>query len=407
MVTPRPASADDALLGVAPRLVAEPASVDEAVEVMRACARDRLRVGFVGGGTDLGLGARPSGLDLVLRTAGLARVVEHQPADQIVVAEAGLTVAALQAALAPHGQRLALDPPRPERATLGGVVAANAWGPHRTRYGTSRDLLVGVSLVRADGVLARGGGKVVKNVAGFDLPRLMVGSLGTLALLATVTFRLHPLPELDETAVLVPRDAGAARSVVVALRDAQLEPAAVSLLVEGGRLVLAVRFEGFGPGVAAQQARLKELAAPLGVPAERLAPAGAAQLWARHAALRSEGEVRVRVAAAPSALAALVKEVVEPLARALGGAAALEPVLGVGTVSARAAPLDAAAAIVRAREAAARLGGSLVVAEAPGGVRTAVDPWGPPPPGIAIMRRLKAELDPDGRLAPGRFVGGI
>ena len=115
-------------------------------------------------------------------------MLEHSPSDQIVVVEAGVTLATLQRTLAAHGQRLALDPPSADLATVGGIVAANAFGPRRTRFGTARDLIIGLSLVRADGIAARGGGKVVKNVAGFDLPRLFVGSLGTLGLITSVTF---------------------------------------------------------------------------------------------------------------------------------------------------------------------------------------------------------------------------
>lgn len=166
MTSPRPAQAGDAILGVLPRSVVEPATLEEAAEAMKGFARDRLHVAFVGGGTELGVGAPPARLDVVLRTGKLARIVEHSPSDQIVVAEAGLPLASLQRTLAAHGQRLALDPPLPELATVGGLVAANAFGPRRTRYGTARDLIIGLSLVRADGTSARGGGKVKR--AHFD-----------------------------------------------------------------------------------------------------------------------------------------------------------------------------------------------------------------------------------------------
>ncbi|HET9597430.1 MAG TPA: FAD-binding oxidoreductase, partial [Anaeromyxobacteraceae bacterium] len=222
----RPGGPEDAVLGAVPRLVLEPATVEEAGEALAACARDRLRVLFVGGGTDLELGRAPEGVDAVLRTSRLARVVEHVPADQIVVAEAGLTLAELQRHLAPHGQRLALDPPLAARATVGGAVAANAFGPRRCRFGASRDLVVGMTFVRADGTVAKGGGKVVKNVAGFDVPRLLVGSLGTLAFIGTVTFRLHPLPEAAATVAVAVPDAARLRALAAAVVAAQLEPVA-------------------------------------------------------------------------------------------------------------------------------------------------------------------------------------
>jgi glycolate oxidase FAD binding subunit len=389
--------------------VYEPASAAEAAEVLRSLARDRRRVAFLGGGTDLGVGAPPAGLDAVVRTGRLDRVVEHAPSDQIVVAEAGLPLAALQRALAAHGQRLALDPPLGDLATVGGVVAANAVGPLRTRYGTARDLVIGISVVRADGVAARGGGKVVKNVAGFDLPRLFVGSLGTLGLVTAATFRLHPLPEASTT-VAVDRPAPAqVRALVVALREAQLEPASAMLLLEGGAPRLGVRFEGFGPGVRQQAERLAALASRAGLVAERLDAAAAAAFWGRHDALRTSGAVRLRLGAPPAALEGVVRDAVGPLAAALDGAwAALDPLVGAGFAGGTPADLPRAlAALGQARTALEARRGALTLAAAPPEVRAGFDAWGSTPASLEVMRRLKARLDPEGRLAPGRFVGGL
>ncbi len=397
----------DAILGVVPRIVFAPATVEEAAEAVRECARDRLALAFVGGGTDLGLGSPPSRLDAVLRTEGLARVVEHAPSDQIVSVEAGLPLGALQRALAGHGQRLALDPPFPGRATAGGVVAANAFGPLRTRYGAVRDLVIGVSIVRADGTVARGGGKVVKNVAGFDLPRLMVGSLGTLGLVATVNFRLHPLPEARSTLLFPGLSAEAVRSLLVEARSAQLEPAAAAALAAGRALDLGVRFEGFAPGVRQQGDRLLDLVGKAGLPAERLDEARASAFWERHDRVRESGTFRARLSAPPSALPAVARDAVAPLLAALeGGGAALYPTLGLGFVCGAPGPA-APAAVERARAALRALGGALVLAAAPAGVRAAAEAWGPPPPALALMESLKDRLDPERRLAPGRFAGGL
>jgi glycolate dehydrogenase FAD-binding subunit len=404
-----PAAAADAVLGVAPRLTVEPASVDEAAEVMRACAGDGLALLFGGGGTDLELGAPPRELDVLLRTRRLARVVEHAPADQIATVEAGMPLAAFQEHLAAHGQRLALDPPRPRRATVGGVVAANAFGPRRLRYGSARDLVVGMSFVRADGTAARGGGKVVKNVAGFDVPRLLVGSLGTLALVTTVTVRLHPLPETETTVLLPGLSAASLRPLVKALAEAQLEPTSAAAIAEGAQLRLGVRFEGFAPGVAEGRDRLLALAARVGAAAEPLADGAARAFWERHDDIRSEGSLRARISA-PAASVALVQErVLAPLAAALRPAAAvLYPTLGFAFVSGEPAEVGAVVrAVEDGRAALAPLGGSLVLTAAPDAVRARADVWGPPPPSLAVMRRVKEALDPKGRLAPGRFVGGI
>ena len=409
---PRPLEPQDAVLGVRPSFVLEPATVAEAAEAMRALAADRLAVAFVGGGTDLDLGAPPSRLDAILRTRRLARIREHAPSDQIVAVEGGMTVAALQQALAAHGQRLALDPPEPARATVGGVVAANAFGPRRTRYGAVRDLVIGVTIVRADGVVAHGGGKVVKNVAGFDLPRLLCGSLGTLGLVAEVVFRLHPLPEASATAVFQGLSAGDVRETVPALRALNLEPTALTAFSDGGGFTLAVRFEGFAPGVRDQVERV--LARGRG--GAKVEGAEEAALWARHDAVRSGGAVRARATFAPATLAPALAAL-GPLRDALGGApVAVHPSLGIALLAGEVAdPAAAEAGIASARAALRPLGngarplgnGALVVAAAPPALRARVDPWGPPPAGFEVMRRLKRELDPDARLAPGRFVGGL
>ena len=368
----------------------EPASVAEAARVMEQLARDGRRVAFVGGGTELELGAPPERIDAVVRTRGLRRIVEYQPADMVMVVEAGVTLAEMQAAAREHRQRLALDPPWPDRATIGGIVATGAFGPRRARYGAVRDLIIGVQLVRADGAVAHGGGKVVKNVAGFDLPKLACGSLGTLGLIAGATFRLHPLPEASES-VVVPGLSGAEVVATVSrMRVAQLEPVAAAALRGSSGYDLALCFEGFGKGVEQQVGKLRELA-----PSAR-APGDA---WARHDEVRTGGPLRLKVAALPTQLPE-----VDRLLAPLGLPIAWYPTLGLGFASGAASD-SAAALIADARAELARRGGSLVVQAAPAELRT--DPWGTPPPAFAVMRRLKDNFDPDHRLNPGRFVGGL
>ncbi len=404
---PRPVGDGDAILGVRPRLVLEPASVEEAAEAMRGLAKDRLAVAFVGGGTDLDLGRPPARLDAVVHTRRLAKVREHAPSDQIVAVEAGITLAELQRHLAPHRQRLAVDPPFPERATIGGIVAANAFGPRRTRYGPVRDLVIGMTVVRADGVVARGGGKVVKNVAGFDVPRLFCGSLGTLGLVAEVVFRLHPLPEASATVVFDGLDASDVAETAPVLRDLRVEPSALAALPAGdGRgFTVAVRFEGFAPGVRDQVERIVARARG----GDRLEGPAEEALWARHDAARVSGNVRAKASFAPARLAAAV-EALRPVASALrGGALVLHPAIGIAFVAGTLEDAGAAAtAIDAARVGLAPLGnGALVVSAAPAALRARTDPWGPAPAAFEVMRRLKAQLDPDARLAPGRFVGGL
>jgi glycolate oxidase FAD binding subunit len=405
---------DDAVAGVVPAEVVEPATLDEAAETVAACARDRRRLVFAGGGTELGLGAPPEGLDLVLRTGSCRRVVEHAPLDQIVTVECGVRLADLQAALAAHGQMLAADPPWADRATVGGIVATGAFGPRRARYGAVRDLIIGVSFVRADGARARGGGKVVKNVAGFDLPKLMAGSLGTLGLIATVTFRLHPLPEATGTVLFSGAGAPVAQRVMATVRAAQLEPDAAAVLLGGGdddsaaRAELGVRFAGFAPAVETQCRRLLAVASELGAAAELLDQAGAAGFWMRHEAARAApAELRAKIALLPADPS--FEELWLRLARALRQArAVLYPTLGLAFVAGGVERADALArAVAEARALAAGRGGSIVLHDAPASLRALVDVWGAPPSALPLMRSVKQRLDPDRILAPGRFVAGI
>ncbi|MCA1609774.1 MAG: FAD-binding oxidoreductase [Acidobacteria bacterium] len=401
----------DTVLGVRPKLVFEPGSVEEAAEVMARCARDGARLLFVGGGTDLEAGHPPEAIDAVLRTGGLGRILEHAPSDQIVVAEAGVPLARLQETVQAHGQRLALDPPWPDRSTLGGLVASNAFGPLRARYGSIRDLIIGVSIVRADGTGSRGGGKVVKTVAGFDIPKLMVGSLGTLGLIATVTFRLHPLPETSAM-VLVPRcSAALLRNLVREMRRAQLEPAsAVAILAGPLTFDLSVQFEGFAAGVEQQRDRFMSLLAQSGAANGRTADRPAADDFrARHDAVRGPSSLRAKIAAPRSAVESVAADVLAPTLATLQDAGAIwYPTLGLGFFGGACGAADpTAAALSRARSVLAGFGGSLTLAAAPAEIRARVDVWGDRPSSFPLMQAMKSRLDPDGRLAPGRFVGTL
>jgi glycolate oxidase FAD binding subunit len=399
----REATLADAVQGRLPRAVYEPASIDEAREVLARLARDRQACVFVGGGTKLGLGAPPTRLDAVVRTGRLTRIVEYAPPDQVVTVEAGLTLAALQERLAQDRQQLSLDPPWPGESTLGGIIAANAFGPLRARSGAVRDLILGVSLIRADGVLARGGGKVVKNVAGFDLPKLVCGSLGTLGMIAAATLRVHPLPESTEVRVVRGLRADEVPALIGALREAQLEPAALLARRGASDWEVALQFDGFGAGVAQQIARLGSLA-----PAE----ASGANPFAEHRAARERAALRLKLAALPTALP-LVEAAVASLSALYPGAElAWYPTLGLGFFSAtppHAEAVDTAAlasALATARQRLAAMRGSLTLENAPDALHQRFEPWSAPT-SLALHRAVKSRFDPDGLLAPGRFVGGI
>ncbi len=407
----RPAAEGDVILGARPETVYEPSTVDEAGEVLRESALRGKSLAFIGGGTDLELGTAPRRIDAVVRTGRLARVVEYSPSDQIVVAEAGLTLGELQRTLASHRQRLALDPPLPERKTVGGIIAANAYGPRRARFGSVRDLIIGISFVRADGTLARGGGKVVKNVAGFDLPKLMIGSLGTLGLITTVNFRLHPLPEEEVTLHLPGRSGAGLRSLVRGIKEAQLEPTSVvAAWREADRFDVAVRFEGLRAGIAEQCERLTGLVRREAAGAcETLDEPAARAFWSRHDEVRTTGALRAKITALPTHVERIAGEILPGLLAALTNPGFIwYATLGLGFLAG--APADAgsaARALLTARERVAGLGGTLTLQAAPSAIRERLDVWGPPPPALPLMQSVKNRLDPETRLSPGRFVGGI
>lgn len=399
----------NALFGTLAGAVVSPGSIDEAATLIREGAATRSAVSFLGGGTELGLGYAPARVDLLLKTGRLDRIVDYAAADMVVEVEAGVTLATLQKMLAPHGQRLALDPPHPELATVGGLVATNAFGPRRTRFGGIRDLIVGVSLVRADGERVRGGGKVVKNVAGFDLPKLATGSLGTLGMIATATFRLHPTPETTRALRVAGCDAARLRRLSRETIARRLEPAALTAERTGPNVyALYACFEGFERGADEQAERFARLAIDDGSPAEALDDPTVP--GTRDEAIRTRGDVRVRVSAPPASLEAVERDALAPLAGALDDPdVALYPSLGAAFVSGYlGAPEPAFEAFARARTAVEALGGNLVLLDARDSAFAArLDVYGALPASFSLMRRLKERFDPTSRLNAGRFVGGL
>ncbi|HEU5320211.1 MAG TPA: FAD-binding oxidoreductase, partial [Methylomirabilota bacterium] len=251
-----------------------PGTLEEMAAVLRLAAESGLPVTPWGGGMAASVGLPPSRAGLVLGLRRLARLLEHEPGDLTATVQAGMTLAALQAALRARGQWVSLDPGDAAQATLGGIVAANASGPRRHLYGTVRDVLIGLTVVTADGAVVRGGAKVVKNVAGYDLPKLFVGSYGTLGVVVDVTLKLRPLPDTERLVAVRfehLKDAGAAVRAIMAsdlipnaidLLDA---PAAAALPAGGAApATLVVGFDGLGEQVDWQVAELARVVKPIG-----------------------------------------------------------------------------------------------------------------------------------------------
>ncbi|HEX8630080.1 MAG TPA: FAD-binding oxidoreductase [Catenuloplanes sp.] len=398
--TVRPAEPGDAIAGVPARYVAAPDSTARAAAIVRAAAAHGLAVVVRGAGTKQDWGAPPRRLDLVLDTRQLTGVVEHAAGDLITVVRAGTPDADLAAELSRAGQQLPLDAPLPA-ATVGGTVAVNTSGPRRMLYGTARDLLIGVTMVRPDGTVAHAGGKVVKNVAGYDLGKLLTGSYGTLGVITECAFRLHPLPATAATVSRRVGDPALAGRLVAAVLGAQVVPSAVEVdAAPDGAFEVAVLLEGVPAGVAQRVAATCRLLG--GDPVVSTTPPAWRYPW-------GGGDTGLKLTAALSGVPALLaagaavreRHGVPLTVRGSAGTGVLYAGLPAATA------LDVVAAVVeRLRAAATDAAGHAVVLTAPADVRDRVDLWGPVP-GLELMWRVKRRFDPDHRFAPGRFVGGI
>jgi glycolate dehydrogenase FAD-binding subunit len=372
-----------------------PASPEATAALLREAAESGLRVRARGGGTKLDWGAVAPEPDLELSTSELDRIVEHNAGDLTAVLEAGVRLADAQAAFAEAGQLLALDPPLGEgaAATIGGVVATADSGPLRHRYGAVRDLLLGITVALSEGTVASAGGKVIKNVAGYDLAKLFAGSFGTLGVVLRVVVRLHPRPRTTATLAGETDDPGALARAASRLAHAPLELEALDVRWAAGAGALLARFGGVS--AEAQARRLVGALAEEGLAASVEADDEA--FWeAQRTAQRSTEGVVVRVSGLPAALERVVRTADRLGASVVGRAAA-----GISWLT--------LADGERVEELRADLAPfPCVVLDAPADVRERVDAWGPADEAeLRLMRRVKERFDPAGVLNPGVFVGGI
>ena len=394
--------------------VEQPATYEDAAELLHAAGAEGRRVRFRGGGTKLEWGRPVPEPDLEICTQGLSGVLEHNAGDFTAVLQAGVPLAVAQDTFAEAGQMLALDPPLSPwggagdgvaldasdvGATIGGIVAANDSGPLRQKYGSVRDLVVGMTVVLSDGTVARAGGKVIKNVAGYDLCKLFAGAYGTLGLIAEVIVRLHPRPARTATVVARSSDPAELASAAAALAHAPLEADCLDLWWDGSSEAGAVlaRFGSADPGPRTEEAaallrKIGGLAVDLDTDDE--------SCWeAQRAAQR--GDVVVKVSALPSGLPGAMSAT-----QALGGTLVARAGLGLAWIQ---LPAEDRAEATTARIEGLResLAAPCVVLDAPTEVRAALDPWGGETGPVELMRKVKERFDPAGVCAPGLFVGGI
>jgi glycolate dehydrogenase FAD-binding subunit len=362
---------------------------------------------IVGAGTKQAWGA-PVEAPLVIETGGMDRLIAHNAGDMTAEVEAGMPLARLNELLGAAGQWLALDPPAARggpAATVGGIVAAGDAGPRRRRYGAPRDLVIGMTFVLSDGTIGRTGGHVIKNVAGYDLAKLLAGSLGTLGLITSLVVRLHPRPAASGT-VRLAATAKQAAQVTLALMASPLEPTAV----EWDGATLLVRLEGGAAGVKDRAGRVLTLAAEHGLDAAGRVLAGAAErgAWTTLAArvMGADGDTVARAATRPDRLEE-VADALDRASQAAGVAASLvsSSALGLHTCRVRGGDPAGHAELVRSwRRSVEALGGTVRLRRRAAGVDGLVDAWGAPPSAVALMRRVKRALDPGGRCGPGRFA---
>jgi glycolate oxidase FAD binding subunit len=406
----REATADDTIEGVEPSLVVEPGTIEETSEVLKLASREELAVSPRGGGTKMGLGNPPRQVDLILSTLRMDGIIEHVPGDQIVRAQAGLKLEDLQENLAGSDQLLGVDPPE-EGATVGGVVAANASGPRRLRYGTVRDLIIGIKVVLADGTVAKAGGKVVKNVAGYDLSKLFTGSLGTLGVIAEANFRLHPIRESARTVFVEVDDHTQIPDVAQALTHSSVSQFVLDALEmrwEGDRGVIAALFEGIEPAVEAQSSAAAEILRSHGE-VKVLGKDDGDEFWNSFARRPwATGDVALKIGAPPADLTAVLDSILGAAERA-GVEARLSGHAGTGVTFAGFSGEDDGIVDVveEVREIRVRRGGSVVVQEAPLSIKERLDVWGPAGDYLGLTRRVKEKFDPGYTMNPGRFLGGI
>ena len=409
----------DAIDGIKPDVVISPRNSDELCKLLAVADSEGLAVAPRGGGTQLALGNHLRRLDVVVDMSALNRVVQHNAADLTLAVEAGITLATLRETLAAEGQFLALDAPLPERATIGGTLAAGVSGALKWQYGSARDLVIGMKVAQADGRITQSGGNVVKNVSGYDMARLHVGGLGTLGIITEVSFKLTPMPRHETTLLAHFDSASECLSAALGIFNSGVMPIAMtafngdvgdSIGLEhsgsSGNYGLAVRLGGRPRTLRRMENEVLFVIREQAPEVDRLEDE-AGSLWSQLADFGYDKDNASVMSARIAVLPNSIDKVAEALAAHNGAAIVAQP--GYGMMNAH--WFDDSAALsetIRSmRTAVHSLGGSLIIERAPLNIKESIDVWNYAGESLEVMRRLKAQYDPNGILNPNRFIGGI
>ncbi len=415
--------------GLSPSGVVYPEDLGELSGALAAAYQDDLAVAPWGGGTRIELGNLPERLDVVIHLSRLNRIVEHNPADLTATVQAGVTIENLQEALGQHGQFLAVDTALPDLATIGGVLAVGASGTSKWQYGSPRDTVIGMTVAQADGTVTKSGGQVVKNVSGYDMARLHVGAIGTLGIIAEISFKLTPLPVDEATVVAVYDGLGMSTDAGLAVFHSDIVPLAITTfdniandrmkcIDRSGTGFLAIRLGGRPMALERQVMECQSLCRQLGSPqidvirgsqAEKTWRSVADFGWDTEATPLVLCRVLLEPARVPGFLDALPRlQGLEGFLLAVTAQPAHGVVLLAWTADGEKPSRDSVTRLIRkSRETVHESNGRMLIERCPSDVKPRFDVWDEVGTALSTMRRLKEQYDPKRILSPGRFVGGI